>query len=690
MEDVVINSKTTLAPAKLIQLKWIKGTNFYSYVDTIEEERLMKGMISKNPSTVLLSLRELNDGLKKINSDTLPHFPDADWVNYHAFRFESVNKIVAYDLLDKVATINSEKKLGEGAENTDTDSSTEAIAYTIENNVFIFKNGKKIQVTNDGDKNIVNGHSVHREEFGIFKGTFWSPKGNFLAFYRMDQTMVTDYPILDLKERPAKANLIKYPMAGDTSHQVTVGIYDVSSAKTIFLKTGEPKEQYLTNVAWSPDEKSVYIAVLNRDQNHLKFNQYNARTGDFIKTLFEETNDKYVQPLHPMEFVPGHPEEFIWQSRRDGFNHLYLYNTNGMLTRQLTKGNWEVTDFSGFNPNGETVFFIANAESPVNRDFYKVTLKDGTMKKLTTGKGTHAATLNPNGEFFFDKFSAEDVPGKYTVTSTAGKEIKLLINAEDPLKNYELGKASIFTLKSASGDDLYCYMLKPVDFDSTKKYPVIVYLYGGPGIQLVNDTWNGQAMWFQYMAEKGFIIFSLDNRGSANRGLKFEQATFRNLGTVEMEDQLMGINYLKSLPYVDQKRLGIHGWSYGGFMTTSMVTRNPGIFKVAVAGGPVIDWKYYEVMYTERYMDTPKDNPDGYDKSNLLNYVKNLDCKLLLIHGTSDDVVVWQHSLMYLKKAVDLNKQLDYFVYPGHLHNVRGKDRMHLLTKISNYFIDNL
>jgi dipeptidyl-peptidase-4 len=259
------------------------------------------------------------------------------------------------------------------------------------------------------------------------------------------------------------------------------------------------------------------------------------------------------------------------------------------------------------------------------------------------------------------------------------------------MKDYKLGKLSIFKLKSEVGDDLYCRMIKPVDFDSTKKYPVLVYLYNGPGVQLINNTWNGAGdMWLQYMAEHGFVVFTIDGRGSDNRGLAFEQATFRHLGQVEMKDQMVGVNYLKSLKYVDDSRMGLMGWSYGGFMTTSIMTTYPDVFKVAVAGGPVIDWSYYEVMYTERYMDTPKENPDGYKETSLLDKVDKLKGKLMLIHGTQDNVVVWQHSLMFLKTAVDKGKQIDYFVYPGHEHNVIGKDRVHLFDKISEYFISNI
>jgi dipeptidyl-peptidase-4 len=503
--------------------------------------------------------------------------------------------------------------------------------------------------------------------------------------------MVTDYPVIDWTVRPAKANEIKYPMAGDKSHEVNVGVYNVLNQSTVFLETGEPKEQYLTNIAWSPDGLHVYIAILNRAQNYLKLCSYSATTGKLEKKLFEEKNDKYVHPTHTLMFVPEHPDQFIWQSERDGYNHLYLYNVNGTLIKQLTSGNWVVTSLVGFDEKGDKAFYTSTAESPVTRNLYSVDLKTGTRTRLTTGDGTHTVMLSDNKNYFIDNFQSTTVPRDIAIYGTDGKKAQTLKEAENPMKDYKLGKLSIFKLKSEVGDDLYCRMIKPVDFDSTKKYPVLVYLYNGPGVQLINNTWNGAGdMWLQYMAEHGFVVFTIDGRGSDNRGLAFEQATFRHLGQVEMKDQMVGVNYLKSLKYVDDSRMGLMGWSYGGFMTTSIMTTYPDVFKVAVAGGPVIDWSYYEVMYTERYMDTPKENPDGYKETSLLDKVDKLKGKLMLIHGTQDNVVVWQHSLMFLKTAVDKGKQIDYFVYPGHEHNVIGKDRVHLFDKISEYFISNI
>lgn len=694
MEEAIIKQRTTLAPAKLRQLMWVKDDTKFSYIDTVNgSDALFIGDATsdKKPIQQTISLTDINNLLGQQHINSLKQFPAIQWKTANSFTFEADKKLLVYDLKSKKLTIKSNRDLGTDAENTDEADKTGYVAYTVKNNLFVYDGKETLIVTNDANENIVNGKSVHREEFGITKGTFWSPNGGLLAFYRMDQTMVKDYPIIDWTTRPATNNMIKYPMAGDTSHQVTVGIYSVANGKTIFLKTGEPQDQYLTNIAWSPDEQTLYIAVLNREQNHLKLNAYNVATGLLEKTLFEEKDDKYVQPLHPFVFVPKHPDQFVWQSARDGYNHLYLYNTSGKLLKQLTTGNWVVTDFAGFDEKGTTAFYTSTAESPITRNFYSVDLKKGTTTKLTSGEGTHTVMLNTKGNYIIDNFQSTTIPRQIAAYNIKGKKTRDIKQSENPLKDYKLGQFSLFKLKSENGDDLYCRLFKPIDFDSTKKYPVIVYLYGGPHVQLINNTWNGGGdMWFQYMAERGFVVFTIDSRGSTNRGQAFEQATFQHLGTIEMKDQIVGINYVKNLKYVDANRMGLFGWSFGGFMTTSIMTRYPDLFKAAVAGGPVIDWSYYEIMYTERYMDTPQTNPEGYKESNTLNYIDNLKGKLLLIHGTADNVVVWQHSLQFLKACVDKGKQVDYFVYPGHEHNVLGKDRVHLFNKITEYFMQNL
>jgi dipeptidyl-peptidase 4 len=691
MEEAVVKQRTALAPARLNQLMWVKTTDNYSYINTGTEQELQICAATKNTPISTIPLSTLNEGLQKINVNKLTKFPLMQWKNADQFTFETEQKLISYDVTKKTAAISATRDFGEDTENTDVAEKTNYVAFTIKNNLFVYDGKNNLIVTNDADENIVNGKSVHREEFGIVKGTFWSPNGNLLAFYRMDQTMVADYPIIDWSTRPATNTNIKYPMAGDKSHEVTVGVYNVSNGKTVFLKTGEPKEQYLTNIAWSADEQHVYIAVLNRDQNDLKLNSYSAITGNFENTLLEEKQDKYVHPMHALVFLPNASKQFIWQSERDGYNHLYLYAMDGKLIKQLTKGNWAVTDLAGFDKKGTTVFYSATTESGITRNFYAVDIKTGKTTRITAGDGTHTVLFNSTGNYILDNFQSTLVPREAAVYTTKGKKVQILKQSESPLKDYQLGALSLFKLKSENGDDLFCRLYKPVEFDSTKKYPVIVYLYNGPGVQLINNTWNGGGdLWFQYMAEHGFVVFTIDGRGTANRGLAFEQASFQHLGTVEMKDQLVGINYLKSQKYVDANRMGLFGWSFGGFMTTSIMTRYPDIFKAAVAGGPVIDWSYYEIMYTERFMDTPQSNPEGYKEANVLNHVDSLKGKLLLIHGAQDNVVVWEHSMQFIKACVDKKKQVDYFVYPGHEHNVIGKDREHLYQKVTDYFMQNL
>ena len=458
----------------------------------------------------------------------------------------------------------------------------------------------------------------------------------------------------------------------------------------MFLKTGEPKDHYLTAVTWGPSGKYIYIAVLNRDQNHMKLNQYNVSTGNLVKTLFEEENPKYVEPEHPLYFNPNKSDEFIWFSERDGFDHLYLYNIDGKLLRQLTKGSWAVTNFIGYFGK-DKVFFNATKKSPLEQNIYCVSVNGGDITRVSPDHGTHTGFVSYDGKYMVDIYSNTETAREYKLVNKKGKEIRIIKANNHPLKDYKLGKTTIFTLNPKNTPELYCRMITPPDFDSTAKYPVIVYVYGGPHAQLITDSWVGGAgLFLNYLAQQGYIVFTLDNRGSANRGRDFEQAIFRNVGTVEVDDQMTGVNYLKSLPYVDSTRIGVDGWSYGGFMTISLKLKNPGVFKVAVAGGPVIDWKYYEVMYGERYMDTPQSNPEGYKNASLLNYVDNLKGKLMVIHGTMDPTVVWQQSLSFLQTAIKHGKQMDYFVYPGHEHNVQGKDRAHLYTKITEYFKANL
>ncbi len=689
IQEAVLKGRTTLAPKRLQGLSFINGSTKFSYV---ENNSVKIGDNVTGKTNDVISLKELNAQLKLSTKDTLAALTSITWKNANQFYFSNKKEELLYSIDKKTITATDKEKEPDDLESYEKEPVTGAYTYCKDYNLYVSKNGKDSQVTNDGSINIVyTGKNVHQNEFGITKGTFWSPKGNFLAFYRMDQTDVTEYPIIDWTTHPAKNKNIKYPMAGDKSHHVTLGIYNVKTNSTIYVNTGTPAEQYLTNISWGPDEKHIYIAVLNRAQNHMMLNEYDVVSGNFIHMLFEERDEKYVEPLNPMLFLKNNPNQFVWQSRKDGYNHFYLYNINGTLVKQLTKGKWEVKADDGFDEKGDRLFFYANEQSPVNQDFYSVTIKTAEVKRLTYGNGFHTCSLDEKGDYIIDGFSNVTTPREYNIINTSSKKAINIFKAENPIKDYKLGTWNLFTIKNSEGTDLYCRLFKPVNFDSTKRYPVLVYLYNGPHSQMVTNTWMaGGELWYQYMAQKGFIVFTVDGRGTDYRGKDFSQATHRQLGTKEMEDQLKGVDYLKSLPYVDGNRIGVHGWSFGGFMTTTLMTRSPGTFKVGAAGGPVIDWTYYEIMYTERYMDSPQENKEGYDKNNLLNYVDKLKGKLLMIHGAQDPVVVLQHSILYQKKAVDKGIQLDYYLYPGHEHNVLGKDRAHLMEKITNYFIDNL
>ena len=576
----------------------------------------------------------------------------------------------------------------------DWNAVSKATAYVDNHQLYVVDaNEQKHQLSTDGSRDIVYGQSVHRNEFGIEKGTFWSPNGQKLAFYRMDQSMVTDYPQVDILPRSATYEPDKYPMAGMTSHQVTVGVYNLQTQKTVYLQAGDPTDRYFTNIAWSPDSKIVYMFELNRGQNDCRLVSYNADTGEKITELYRETSDKYVEPLHPIQFLPWDDSKFIMQSQKDGYNHLYLFDTTGKELKQLTKGQWMVMEVLGFNKKQKSIIFKANKEHPLHHRLYSVNMT-GTVKQLETVDGVHSAVVSPSGNLLIDRFSTPTRPRVIDVVDISQKtpHHTNLLEADDPWAGYQQPIFECGSIKAANGvTDLYYRMVKPADFNPEKKYPTVVYVYGGPHANNVQASWHwASRSWETYMAQKGYIVFILDNRGSQYRGRDFEQATFHQLGQIEMQDQMKGVDYLRTLPYVDMNRLGVHGWSFGGFMTISLMTNYPDVFKVGVAGGPVIDWKWYEVMYGERYMGTPQNNPEGYEKTSLINKAKNLKGKLQIITGYNDNTVVPQHCLSFLDACIKAGTQPDFFAYPGEEHNMRGHASVHLHERITQYFEDYL
>jgi len=684
LEDAILKSRSTLGPEGRLDIKMIPGSGNYVYLSS-DYQALIAGSKSGKEDTIA-KVSEING---KITDAKLSHLYGVKWINSSSFYFFAKNNLFVYDYKKNEAKKIS--TLSENAGNKKLSATSKNVAFTVDNNVWVVQeNQAPVVVTAFKDKNMVAGQAIARSEFGITEGLFWSNSGNGLAFYQKDETDVAEYPLLDINETPGKLKNIKYPMAGQGSEKSTVGIYNLATNNLVYIKSPiEEKDHYYTNLSWSADDAHVLMAEVNRDQNHAWLNMYNAQTGAFEKTLWEETHEAWVEPEIPAYFINN--KECVWVSEKDGFMNLYLINIESDKTKQITANKFETLSIIGHSKN--EIYFTGPGSTPTEMHAFKVSKNGGKVTQLTKESGYHSVRFSNDFKYFIDSYSNITTPKVVSLKSgKSGAILKTIVKAENPLEDYNIGEVTISTIKSADGvTDLYTRMIKPSHFDPNKKYPVLVYLYGGTHAQMVTNRWLGGApMWMYYQAEKGYIIYTVDNRGSGHRGFEFENVIHRNLGDNEMADQLKGVDYLKSLPYVNADKMAIHGWSYGGFMTTSMMLRNPGVFKVGVAGGPVTDWKYYEVMYGERYMDRPEQNVEGYKKARLMEYVNNLEGDLLLIHGTIDNVVVMQHNLALVKAFVDAGIQVDFFPYPMHEHNVGGKDRIHLMRKVLDYIDDKL
>lgn len=719
-----------LVPKSMPGLQWWGDICVRTDIENIKKIDTKSGKES-----ILVTLEEVNEALKNgempykltghikplrtLMAASLP-WGDRNVITFTQYddRTPGQKYMIWYDF-SKKKIVNLFNLQGEGPTNFDFCKENGYMAYTIGNDLYVAHEGDfssmvnpKVTGNQQQEKDVVYGQAVHRNEFGIMKGTFWSPKGTYLAFYRMDQSMVTDYPQVNTTARIAELVPDKYPMAGMTSHKVTVGIYNVKDGKTIYLQAGDPTDRYFTNISWGPDEKSVFVIELNRDQNHAQLVQYDAVSGQKIGVLYEEKHTRYVEPQHPLIFLPWDDSQFIYQTQRDGFNHLFLMDTKTKLKGEwktgkdsedqyceylkaipLTEGNWLVQDVLGFNASRKEIIIASTEISPLQTNIFSLNVKNGKRTLIGMEDGTHQAKLSASGTYLIDYFTSNNVPREISILPTTGKKGTTLFTATDPLKeNYNLPEITVGTIKAADGEtDLYYRLIKPVNFDPNKKYPAIIYVYGGPHAQMIHNTRFYDARgWDLYMAQQGYVMLTVDNRGSDNRGIKFENCTFRHLGTEEMKDQVQGAKFLQSLPYVDADKIGVHGWSFGGFMTTNLMLTYPDIFKVGVAGGPVIDWQFYEVMYGERYMDTPQANLEGYKESNLRLKAGNLKGRLEVIIGGMDPTCVPQHSISFLRACIDAGTHPDFFIYPEDGHNMMGSDRVHLHEHITRYFLDHL
>jgi dipeptidyl-peptidase-4 len=684
LDEAIMQQNRAFRADKLLGFQWIPNTNKYVYY-TDGASKIMLASTTDSKAKELITLSEINAAL----GTKLKSFSGLEWIDANTILISEENKYYSYSVTSKSGKII--QVTPDTAENQTFDSNKQNLAFTEKNNLYFFnKNKEKIAVTTETNQGIVSGQAIARNEFGIKNGIFWSPKSSYLAFYQKDQSEVADYPLLDITETPGKLINLKYPMIGQKSEKPKVGIYNLSTNKRVFIspKSGV-SDDYLTNISWSSDEKYVLIAELNRAQNDMNLNVYDAQTGVFVRTILNEKNPNWVEPEHDAFFPSSTSNNFIWCSEKDGFQNLYYYSIDGKLIKQLTSNLFPIKEIIGVNPNGTEIYFKATGANPTNMLVYKVDLK-GKQTLITKDEGVHAVSVSTDGNWFFDEYSNHLTPSKSLIYDK-NLNSTILLESKNKYDGYQIGTAEIKTIKATDGTtDLYTRLIKPSNFDPNKKYPVLVYVYGGPHAQMITNSFlDGANLWMYWMAEQGYLVFTVDNRGSDNRGFAFESVIHGRLGVNEMEDQLKGVDYLKSLPYVDANRMAVHGWSFGGFMTTSLMLRKPDTFKVGVAGGPVTDWKYYEVMYGERYMDTPSENQKGFEEASTLNYVNNLKGKLLLIHGTNDDTVVMQQNFALIKKFIEAQKQVDFFAYPMHKHNVLGKDRVHLMTKVLNYIMDN-
>lgn len=698
--DETVMGPRKYAPTTLQAIKWRKDSQNITYLSADFNSLLEKSNSNNWTETTLSTKQEVESALKsKVSDDefALRTFPfDIKWISKNIFETDLAGKKFNYKIQFDVVTKQITSIIKYNIEGSQPAfASNKNIAWLKDNNIYVTKaDGHVVEVTNDQNAAIVNGSDyVHRQEFGIDKGMWWNQSGTQLAYYRKDETMVANYPLTNWNEREAVNKDIKYPMAGMTSENVTLVVFDVVTGKKITIQTGEPKEQYLTMVSWEPTGKYIFIGILNREQNHLKFNKYDVQTGAFVKTLFEEKAATWVEPQHPLTFVPNNPSQFIYQTDFNGFNQMYLYNSDGKLLKNLGYNDVVVTTMLGFDTTNTKINYIGTANNGLDRHLYQVDIKSGKTVQLTKVTGTHNASVSSDGTLMLDQYSNTTTPNVIQIENLKTKKSTSLVKAENPfIGKIDLPKIELVTLTSADGKTpLNGRIIYPANFDATKKYPVMVYLYGGSHAQLVTNKWLSGAGYFDlYMAQQGYVVFTMDNRGSDARGKKFCDVNHRQLGVNEMADQMEGIKFLKTKSFVDADKIGVFGWSFGGFMSTTLMTSQTDTFKVGVAGGPVIDWKYYEIMYGERYMDTPQENPEGYSKTSLLDKAKNLKGRLLIIHGAQDPVVVQQHSMNFIEACIKAGKQVDYFLYPNHEHNVSGRDRIHMYAKIADYFDTHL
>lgn len=614
------------------------------------------------------------------------------------YRHSSKSDYYVYDRASKHV-----EKLAEGKQQLATFSpNSDNIAYVYENNLYIKnQDSKKItQVTTDGKYNeVINGAPdwVYEEEFGFAKAFDWNADGTKVAYYKFDEK---DVPVfsMDMFQQglyPSQYSF-KYPKAGEKNAEVEIWIYDLKTGKNIEAPVSVDEEFYIPRIQWTKDANVLSVQRLNRHQNKLDFILVDANANT-SKTIFTETDEAYVEVYDDLRFLDDNTH-FIWTSEKEGYKHIYLYNLNGEEIRQITKGEWEVSSFYGYNQKTKTLYYQSSENSPLQRSVYSIDIKGRKKKELTEKQGTNNASFSKTFDYFINTYSNANTPNYITLQNRYGKVLNVLKDSKTlntTLANLNLAPKEFVDFKTKDGTTLNGYLIKPKDFDPNKKYPVFMYLYGGPGSQQVLDSWGGSnMMWFNMLAEQGYIVACFDNRGTGARGRDFKKVTYMNLGKYEVQDQIEANRYLASLNYVDGNRIGIWGWSYGGFMSSNCLFQGNDVFKMAIAVAPVTNWRYYDSIYTERYMRTPQENPAGYDDNSPITHVDKLKGNYLLVHGTADDNVHYQNAIELVTGLIAENKDFDSEMYPDKNHGIyggnKGNTRLHLYKKMTKFINEKL
>ncbi|NVO01522.1 MAG: S9 family peptidase [Bacteroidetes bacterium] len=611
------------------------------------------------------------------------------------YRHSTMSNYYVYDLVSKKITLlSSGKKQRLAAFSPDGTK----VAFIVDNNIFVkdLMTNIETQITKDGlYNNIINGTTdwVYEEEFSFTGAFFWSPDGNKIAYYKMDESKVKEYDMTMYGELYPEQYKYKYPKAGEDNSIVTIWIYDVKSNSSIPADIGPEKNQYIPRIKWTKDPNQLSIQRMNRLQNKLEILLTNAANGS-SKVIYNEENKCYIDITDNLTFL-NDKKSFLISSEKDGYNHIYQFGFDGNMIRQITKGNWDVDAFKGIDEKNQIIYFTSSEISPMDRDLYSIKL-DGTGKKrISSKKGVSDVEFSNNFKYYVSNFSDANTPYYSSINKSDGKELVKLednSNVLASMKEYGFGKKEFFNFKTTENIELNGWIIKPLNFDSTKKYPVLMYVYGGPGSQTVENQWSSfDFAWFQMLAQKGYLVVSVDNRGTGARGAEFKKMTYMQLGKFETIDQIETAKYLGKLKYIDSKRIGIFGWSYGGYMSSLCMTKGSEYFKTGIAVAPVTNWRNYDNIYTERYMRTPQENPKGYDENSPINFTKKLNGKFLLVHGVADDNVHIQNSMELIKSLVDANKQFEMQFYPNKNHGIYGGNtRFHLYTRMTEFLLKNL